>query len=204
MAETTRERILEGALELIGGAPSGELDMQHLADWIGVSRKTIYNHFPGKNELISEAVAAGIDRIVCSLNGIAEDPSLSFVERLDRVIEEGFRESGRLLGSGSPLGVVNRAVSELGRHIRDLVRRIAAEAAREGLLAREVDPEVFSQVILALVGGVHALEEPELLPCTPLQLLRESFRICLVGALSPKGEETLKGIGILAGPGVSL
>ncbi len=206
MSETTRERILYGALELISTNPSRELDMQQLADWVGVSRKTIYNHFPGKTELISQAVAMGMDRIVRSLQEIADDPDLTFVERLDRIIEEGFRESSRLLSPGgtpgvgvAPPGIVGGAVRELNLHIRDLVRRIATEADGQGLLDRSIDPETFTHVVLSLVGGALSLNDTDALPCMPLQLLRESFRILLTGALSDDGAEALKGIGILAG-----
>ena len=59
MGNETRERILDGTLELLAATTLTDFSMDRLADWIGLSRKTIYNHFSGKAELVSAAIAAG-------------------------------------------------------------------------------------------------------------------------------------------------
>ena len=145
-----------------------------------------------------------MDRIVHALSTIATDDSLAFVERLDRIVELGFREMRRLwapmtdsTGSRSPMEV-HTGVRELNRHLRELIHGIVTEAAADGLLAREVDPHIFTHVIVNMVGGIRCLDDTEALPCPPLELLRESLRITLVGALSPHGVTTLHGSQILS------
>jgi AcrR family transcriptional regulator len=204
VADETRERILDGTLELLGATNVTDFSMDRLAEWIGLSRKTIYNHFSGKAELISAAIAVGMERIVDTLSTIANDDSLGFVERLDQIVELGFREMRRLwapiAGSAGPRSPmeVRTGVRELNRHLRDLIRGIVAEAAAAGLFTTEVDPHIFAHVILNMVGGIRCIDDVEALPCPPLELLRESLRVALVGALSPRGIATLQGSQILS------
>lgn len=204
MADETRERILDGTLELLGATTVMDFSMDRLAEWIGLSRKTIYNHFSGKADLLAEAIAVGMERIVRTLSEIANDESLGFVERLDRIVELGFREMRRLwapmsgaAGPRSPMEV-RTGVRELNRHLRELIRGIVTEAAASGLLAAAVKPDIFAHVILNMIGGIRALDDSEALPCPPLELLRESLRVSLVGALSPRGIATLQGSQILS------
>ncbi len=216
MADDTRERILSGALELLRSAGPHAFSMDALAEWTGVSRKTIYNHFDGKGDLLAEVVATGMDRIVGGLRTIAADASLGFVEKLDRIVERGFRESRELWGAGN-LGVGSESAGavraaggarsvlnfrstyqEVRTLLAELIEGMAVEASAGGLLRSDVDPRRFAYMLVCLIGGVIRFEDPDALPCPRLELLRESIRICLVGALSPVGAETLRGSRILA------
>ncbi len=193
MAETTRERILGGTLEFITALPPRELDMEELAAWIGISRKTIYNHFPGKTDLLEQAVNLGSNQIVQTLKHIATDQEHTFVERLDRIIEEGFRESHRLLVSTAvPPGIMGNTVRTVEAHILDLIRQLVHEGIADGFLSPELDPEIFSHVIFSQITGALQRDHPDTLPCSPLQLLRESIRICLLGTLTPAGHGALQ------------
>jgi len=219
MADDTRERILGGALELLRSAGPHAFSMDALAEWTGVSRKTIYNHFDGKGDLLAEVVATGMDRIVGGLRTIAADASLGFVEKLDRIVERGFRESKELWGAGSPgigsdsggsagaaraAGAVRSVPNfrstyqEVRALLAELIEGMAVEASAGGLLRPDVDPRRFAYMLVCLIGGVIRFEDPDALPCPRLELLRESIRICLTGALSPVGAETLRGSRILA------
>lgn len=195
MAESTRERILGGTLEFITTSPPRDLDMEDLAAWIGISRKTIYNHFPGKTDLLEQAVTMGSNHIVRTLRRIADDQERTFVERLDRIIEEGFRESHRLLASTAvPPGIMGTTVRTVEGHILDLIRRLVHEGIDDGLLSPELDREIFSHVIFSQITGALQRDHPDSLPCSPLQLLRESIRICLVGSLTTAGHDALQSI----------
>jgi TetR/AcrR family transcriptional regulator, cholesterol catabolism regulator len=181
--------------------------MEGLAKWIGLSRKTIYNHFSGKTELIAEAVETGMARVIHALSKIADDNSLDFVDRLNKIVEHGFYETKRLWDpmSGhsqprSPMQIRSSA-RELNRHIGELIQGIVTEAAEKGLLASGIEPGVFARVIINMITGIRSIDYFETLPCSPLELLRESLRISLVGALSPHGETSLRDSRILSSPG---
>ena len=204
MADDTRERILTGALELLRTKGQRSFSMDALADWTGVARKTIYNHFDGKGDLLTEVIATGMDRIVGGLRAIAADPTLDFVDKLDRIVERGFRESNELWGAraegGSGVGALNFRSSfrEVRDLLAELIEGMAGEASSRGLLRAGIDPKRFSYILISMIGGIIRIEDPDSLPCPRLELLRESIRVCLTGALSPVGAETLRGSRILA------
>ncbi len=206
MSKETREHIIDGALELIRSTRLSDFSMEGLAKWIGVSRKTIYNHFSGKTELLAEAIETGMDRVLHVLSTIADDDSLDFVDRLNRIVEQGFYEIKRLWDpaagqsqSRSPMQIRTSA-RELNRHLGELIRGLVTEAAEKGLLASNIEPGIFAQVIINMINGIRSIDYFESRPCSPLELLRESLRISLVGALSPHGEATLRDSSILSSP----
>lgn len=204
MADETRERILTGAEELLRNGSLHDMSMERVATWIGVSRKSIYNHFSGKADLVAEAVTAALQRVVGRLAAIAADRSLDYVEKLDRIVEIGFREMHRLLTPAPAMDrpvvplEIRQAVRELNSHIRSLIEEVVAEGASRGLFADEVEPKLFSRVLLNVVNGIRVMDDRDALTVSPIALLRESLRICLVGALSDDGRVTLSGSRILA------
>lgn len=204
MADDTRERILEGALALLREKGRPAFSMEAVADWTGVSRKTIYNHFSGKNELLTETAATGLERIIGAMRAIAEDPALPSVEKLDRIAERGFRESSAFWGARHEFGAFPGAADVQSGFLRvrallaDLIRKIADDAVGQGILRSDVDTERFAYILVAVVGGLNKFEDPDRLPCTRHELLREAIRICLSGALSPFGAETLRNSRLLS------
>ncbi|MFP4210952.1 MAG: TetR/AcrR family transcriptional regulator [Alkalispirochaeta sp.] len=207
MSDVTRERIIEGVLDLIRSRAVSDFSMEALAEWIGVSRKTIYNHFPGKAELLAQAVATGMNRVIEELRTIARTRSIGFVDKLDRIVEEGFRETSRLwnpttwaVGPRPPMEV-RKTVDELDEHIRELIAEIVTEASANGLLSETVQPDILTQVIVNMINGIRSTGDTDAVPYQPLVVLRESLRVCMVGVLSHKGAETLRGSRILNAEG---
>jgi AcrR family transcriptional regulator len=207
MSDDTRERIIEGVLQLLQSTAARDISMETLADWTGVSRKTIYNHFSGKGELMAEAIATGMERIIRGLTDIAENAGLGFLDKLDLIVERGFRETRRLwtpergyTRSGLSMEIF-RGAGQLNAHLAQLIQQIVSEASTKGLLASHIEPRLFAEVILNMVRGIRCTHDTDSMVAAPLELLKESLRICLVGALSPLGAETLATSRILATEG---
>lgn len=199
-----RSRILDGAVELLQSGALLSMSMRQVAEAIGVSRKSLYNHFSGKADLVGEAVAAGMERIVASLSEIAADRSRGYVERLDRIVEHGFRETDRILSlvpAGNPRVVpleLQRSIRDIRRHIHALIESVVSEGAELGLIDPHLRPDLLSEVLVNMINGIRLREPGEILSRPPLQLLRASLRLCLVGALSDRGRDQLAASQILA------
>jgi AcrR family transcriptional regulator len=178
--------------------------MDAVAEWTGVSRKTIYNHFDGKNELMAELAMAGMDRIITGLRTIAMDASLGYTEKLDLIVERGFRESNELFvmretgAHGLAPSDFHTSYQEVRKLLATLIEEMTLEAASRGLMRSDLDPKRFAYILINIIGGIVRFDDPESLPCTHLELLRESIRVLLCGSLSPLGEETLRDSRLLA------
>ncbi len=131
--ERTRERIVEAATELLADEGIDELTIPVVARRAGVSVRTVYLHFPTKDDL-NEAVAQGIDTMIGAIRYPAEADELpAFAERV-------FREFGRheALIRASLKTKAGREFRAKGRvrRLRDLEQALEPELAGLDALTR--------------------------------------------------------------------
>ncbi len=207
MADDTRDRILTAAIDLLQRTGSSDFSMERLAEWSGVSRKTIYNHFESRAHLVNEAIISGMERIVARLRAIVDDTTMGFARKLDRIVEQGFRETRRLWEPPYAPGAAPASMKivttgkQLNDHLLALIRRIVKEAAEKGFIDARTDASLLAHVIMNVIAGIRTHDDPSLLPCTPLELLQESLRVLLFGSLSRRGRQSLKMTRALHGSG---
>ena len=120
-------RILETADRLFYGQGIRAIGVETVADEIGISKRTLYNHYPSKDALI----AAYLSRRLIELK-ITDQPPLEQIlgafDRLERAVASGrFR--------GCPF--VN-AVAELGQEVREASKLAVAFKERRRLWFREL------------------------------------------------------------------
>jgi AcrR family transcriptional regulator len=114
--QQTRERILEAAIGQIAEEGLGELTVPLVAERAGVSLRTVYRHFPSKDDLI---------------DSVAEFRDLQFgVHGPPATVEELLETTPRLFEGFAARDDLVRAadVSAAGRHIHDRARRRRAKA----------------------------------------------------------------------------
>ena len=78
---TTRNRILEEAAGLFRREGFNGASMQDLAAVVGITKSTLYHHFPSKQALLSEILELTVGRVTPALEAIAE-ADLSAAARL--------------------------------------------------------------------------------------------------------------------------
>ena len=203
MADERKARIFEAATTIIKNRGPEGLTVDAVADLAGVSRKTVYNYFSSRFELLDGILEARARETMEVLGAIASDASLGFVEKLNRVTEEGFkrgREGIRFLKGDGTYPKSAELYRGLRANLAEFITGIVSEAAGLGLIREDVDPRRLTYVILNMVSGLLDLAEPEDEPYTRIELLQESLRLLVGGILSPEGAETLKGYSLLARP----
>lgn len=196
--DETKARILEAATSLLKTMGIEGLTVEAAADLAGVSRKTVYNHFANRYALVDEAATAWVDKTLSSLKTIADDPSLNVAAKLNAVVERGFAEmraGGRLMrrphiqtGAGNLL----TARQELAARLRAFIVAIVEEAQSAGYVRQGFDTGRLSWVIINMVEGLMLSEEPDDLPFSKIDVLKDSLRAILGGVLSPKGAADLR------------
>jgi AcrR family transcriptional regulator len=79
-AEATRDRIIGAAISLLGRGDWGTVSTMAVAREAGVSRQTVYAHFPSRDDLYSavmiEAASAIVARIVREARGVTTGAEL--------------------------------------------------------------------------------------------------------------------------------
>ncbi|ASW98609.1 hypothetical protein CKJ56_00190 [Mycobacterium intracellulare subsp. chimaera] len=80
--EANEDRILQGALDVLNKV-DGQLSMGRLANAVGLSRATLYRHFPNRESLMSKLTERAIDEGSALLETIPlEQPSTDEIRRL--------------------------------------------------------------------------------------------------------------------------
>lgn len=81
----TRDRILRSAAALFRERGFNGASMQDLAEVVGITKSSLYHHFPSKQALLSEILANTVDRVTPALEAIAES-DLPASERLRQAV----------------------------------------------------------------------------------------------------------------------
>lgn len=195
-APSTRERILDAALDLFGLRGVDATSLDDVAAAVGVRKQTVLYWFPSKDALVDGVLEATAEQLVMVIDAAIATAPDEPLERVDAVVRAVFRPAVR---RPALLGLV-REVSRLPRERADGVARHLAPIIERGVsyLATEMDagrlrhgdPRLVAGLVYATVTGVAT--EPEVLRAvgwTPspasLRRLRNELRAYLRAALAP-------------------
>lgn len=197
MAAAMHDRILQGASTLCFSLGFSHVRVEEIARYLGISKKTIYNHFPSKEDLFQRVVEANIAAILEGLDERARAVDRSLTEKLRTIlnflVEELTLRQAVLFASDRTKNRVfrDRMVRIIRRKVVDLTARLFAEGKATGAVREDVNPELLPYVYMGLIEGTFQLCEDIHPPYPPQQLILEALRLSLVGVLSREEAEAL-------------
>jgi AcrR family transcriptional regulator len=194
-AAVSRTRILEVARTLLLAYGFSALTMDDLARELGMSKKTLYVHFPSKDAL-AEAILDGLGKSIrTQLEAVLSHPKLTFAQKLCGVIDV----VGSVLGKVSPatLRDLQRYAPHLYQKIEEVRQknvpyvfgRLIRTGIAEGMVRPEIDPAFAAEFWLQAIRG---LIQPDILDrtqLTPRQTLGEGIHLFFNGLLTPAGRK---------------
>jgi AcrR family transcriptional regulator len=167
--------------------------MDDLARELGMSKKTIYRHFPDKRSLLAEVLGRQFAAVERTLVTAAEEADgQPFGARVRRFLIAAGSELERIgaaqlaTGRGDPLlrQFVEQRIDEVVyRRLDELFR----DGHRRGLLS--APPELLGEIIRGAVERLLNSQLPRELNCTAADLLRETIDTVLYGAIRPDSEQ---------------
>lgn len=185
-------RILATARPLLMRDHYSGLTMDGLAFALGMSKKTIYAHFPSKDAIVSAIIAATgatVRRRVMDVLGSAE----AYPVKLEAV----FSIIGSYFGTMTPAFVrdTERHAPQIFREI-DAVKeqniplvfgRVLAMGVADGMVRDDIDVTFLTEYWLQVVKGIH---DPALLArtgTTPQEAFEKALDLFFCGLLTPEG-----------------
>ncbi len=146
MGEGTRDQILDAAERLMGRLGYQKMTMDDIAREAGIGRRTIYLHFPSKEEVALARIDRVVDRLKTRLKEIMAS-DISWDERLRRMLLE------RVLFRFDSVRDYYHSIDEIFRSLR-----AAYMARRSGYFEQEAD--MFAAVLSAgRASGAFALDD---------------------------------------------
>lgn len=188
-------RILQAAHEFLFRYGYQALTMDELAHELGISKKTLYVHFDGKDAIIEEIIDTIGRTLRTRMEAALADPDLTFVQRTRRVVEV----AGATLARASPtmLRDLQRFAPPIYQKIEDLRQqniplvfgRLIRAGIAEGKVRPDLDPEFATEFWLQAIRG---LVQPAVLDrthLTPRQTLEKALNLFFAGLLTPAGRK---------------
>ncbi len=189
----TRNRILATARGHFFNQGFTKVTMDEIAHELGMSKKTLYQHFPGKRDLLKESLLGVNLKITEGLSQITQNNQAGFSEKLEQAL--GFVASELPRFSPIFLRDIQRYAPDIwqeldrrrSRSIKKYLGALINEGIQKGFLRKEVEAEflvlLFSTLILNIIN-------PETLSRMPLSTTQAFANINLVvfqGILTDQG-----------------
>jgi len=166
--------------------------MDDLAEELGVSKKTLYAHFPGKIQLLEAVLADKFATVEGKLNEITRAHPHNFATALHELLTNTQRELGEI----KPPFV--RDMRQKAPHVFKVIERRRAalierffgklfiEGQRTGMVRRDIPARLMIEILLAMVQAIMNPPKIEELEMTPKTGFAGILKIVLEGVLTRK------------------
>lgn len=191
--EAVRERVLEAAGRWLFREGYQALNMDQLARDLGMSKKTLYVHFAGKEGLVDELVNGFAADVQAMAEEVFGDPGLPYTVKLARFTRE---LTGRF--AALPPGFLRelqRYAPRVYRHIEELrfrnipivFGRLIEEGQKVGMVRSSVDPAFATEFWRHAIQGVLHPDTTERLRLRPDQVFTQALNLFCGGLLTAAG-----------------
>jgi AcrR family transcriptional regulator len=185
-----RQRIVEAARAHFFNHGFRSVTMDDLAEELGISKKTLYAHFPGKMQLLEAVLADKFAGVEAKLNEIRRAHPHNFSTALHELLTTTQRELDEIkppfvrdMRQKAPhmFKVVERRRAAL---IERFFGKLFIEGQRSGMVRKDVPAKFIIEILLAMVQGIMNPPKMEELGMTPKEGFAGILKIVLEGALT--------------------
>ena len=163
--QRVQHRILAGAEKLFTTYGSSRVSMDELAAELGMSKKTLYKHFPTKEALLLQVIEAFYAQLNADIEAIRLDEALTFPEKMMRFIT---LVATRVAVKREPfVHDLQRNAPQVWARIHTLrretiqtqFRALVQEGAQRGIFRPDLDPQLITLIVLA---ATERLTDPDI------------------------------------------
>jgi len=191
----TRQRILEVARTHFFNSGYSALILDELARELGISKKTLYRYFSGKEALVGEIIDAFAREVRTAADALFADGTLSYPVKTRRFVQTMMGRLGTL--SPHVIRDLQRYAPALFRKVEQLrttnIPHIFGELIRQGQVAGLVRADIKPQFAIEFwLPAIQNLMHPDTLyrlRLTPEQVFEQAIGIYFNGLLTPDGRE---------------
>jgi AcrR family transcriptional regulator len=148
----TRNRILEVALQVLGENPDAA--MGEIASAAGVVRRTVYDHFPSRADLVrtlTERAVAEITGVLTEVNASGAQADAAWVEFVARLWPVAHRYRVLL---ALRRGEYGEAIHALLGPVDELLAELVKRGQGSGVFARHLPADTLSKLVYGVVFAI--------------------------------------------------
>ncbi len=195
-ADAVRKRIVDAASMHFFSCGFRSVTMDDLTEEMGVSKKTLYAHFPSKIALLEAVLANKFARLEAKLKEIVRAHPHDFSTALHELLSNAQRELDEIkppfvrdVRQKAPqvFKVVERRRAEL---IERFFGKLFAEGQRSGMVRNDVPAKLLIEILLAAVRETVNPAKLEELGLTPRTAFASVVKVILEGVITKKARKT--------------
>jgi TetR/AcrR family transcriptional regulator, cholesterol catabolism regulator len=194
--DSNRQRIVEAARAHFFSHGFRNVTMDDLAGELGISKKTLYAHFPGKIDLLEAVLADKFAGVEAKLKEVTRAHRHNFPVTLHELLAGTQRELDEIkppfvrdMRQKAPqvFKIVERRRASL---IQRYFGKLFVEGQQAGMVRKDVPAKLIIEILLAMVQSIMNPPKMEELGMMPKEGFTGILKIVLEGALTPKGRKT--------------
>lgn len=179
------DAVLDAASELMLDKGYNAMTMDDIANHVGISKATLYQHFPSKHDLVISVACRTVDRAYDLMISIPTSLPASerFKQLIDKIVDvrfgpnqptyfEAVSEIVELLGKEHPF------IQKEARNLK-FIRDVLEDAQKEGAVAPGISAPVAVQVILGTLRCVEIERSIKRGEMTPMEVADTLKRMML-------------------------
>jgi AcrR family transcriptional regulator len=192
----TRHRIVQATRAHFFSHGFRSVTMDDLAEELGISKKTLYTHFPGKIALLEAVLADKFAGVSATLEKITREHPHDFPAALHELLANTQRELDEIkppfvrdIRQKAP-HVFNKVECRRAELIDRFFGKLFVEGQRTGMVRKDLPARLLIEILL---GSVQAIVNPakvEELGLTPQTAFASVVKVILDGVITRKGRKT--------------
>ena len=171
------------------------LTMDELAAELGMSKKTLYVHFPSKDALVEAILLQFVGEVRTSADALFSDQSLSFTAKLHRFSEAMVQRFSRIgphllrdLQRSAPK--IYRKIEEFRHHnIPHIFGQILRQGQAAGMVRADLDPKLAIEFWRPAIQNLMHPDTLVRLQLRPDQVFTQAITLFFGGLLTPAGRK---------------
>jgi AcrR family transcriptional regulator len=192
---SARQRIVDAARAHFFSHGFRSVTMDDLAEELGISKKTLYAHFPGKFDLLDAVLADKLTGVETTLKEVTRAHPDDFPATLRALLAGTQRELDEIkppfvrdMRQKAPdvFKIVERRRAAL---IQRYMGKFFVDGQRLGMVRKDVPARLIIEILLAMVQSIMNPSKMEELGMMPKEGYTGILKIVLEGALTPKGRK---------------
>jgi AcrR family transcriptional regulator len=193
--DPNRQRIVDAARIHFFNHGFRSVTMDDLAEELGISKKTLYAHFPGKFGLLEAVLADKLAGVEATLKEVTRTHPHDFPATLRELLAGTQRELDEIkppfvrdMRQKAPevFKLVERRRAAL---IERYIGKILVDGQRVGMVRKDVPAKLIIEILLAMVQSIMNPPKMEELGMMPKEGFSGILKIVLEGALTSKGRK---------------
>jgi len=190
-----RQRIVDAARVHFFSHGFRRVTMDDLAEELGISKKTLYAHFPGKIDLLEAVLADKFAGVEATLKEVTRAHAHDFPETLRELLAGTQRELDEIkppfvrdMRQKAP-EVFKLVEQRRAALIQRYFGKFFVEGQRAGMVRKDVPAKLMIEILLAMVQSIMNPPKMEELGMLPKEGFTGILKIVLEGALTAKGRK---------------